>query len=363
MAYREALQDLYGVKHAVPTSSGTTALHAALFAVGVGAGDEVILSPLTDYGSVIGIFQLNAIPVFADVLPGGILMDPASVEARITPHTKAIMPIHLGGYMVDMLAVMKIARKHRLAVVEDCAQSHLARIGKRFSGTFGEVGAWSTNESKHMRSGEGGFLLTNRKSLGETADLFVDKCYHRVKGSPATPAFPALNVRLSDLNAALALAQLKRLPGWIEKRQAFADRFLSKIAGAKGIAPYPQPRGSRPSHWWTLFTFQEGVLGVDTLEFSRLVRMEGIPVSPVNQPMVLEWEVFRKLHADPDVFPTYRPGRLKKGSYSPDGYPNALAARSCVLALSTNQHNTLAEAEAAARAVRKVVGALLREQD
>jgi hypothetical protein len=194
MAYRQHLQDLYGMKYAIPTSSGTTAIHVALYAAGVGAGDEVIVSPLTDYGSIIGIFQLNAIPVFADVVADSFLMDVQSIAACITPHTKAIMPVHNGGYAVDMPALMKLSRKHRIPIVEDCAQSHLSSIGGRYLGTFGDLGVWSTNESKHMKSGEGGFVLTNSKKLAEKAELFSDKCYPRFPGAPETPAFPALNV-------------------------------------------------------------------------------------------------------------------------------------------------------------------------
>ena len=210
MAYRHALQELYGMKYAIPVSSGTAAVHVGLFAAGVGAGDEVIVSPLTDYGSISGIFQLNAIPVFADVTADSLLMDIASVKQKITRYTRAIMPVHVGGYGVDMSGLMKLARAHKLAVVEDCAQAHLGSIRGKYLGAFGDLGIWSTNESKHIKSGEGGFVLTNNRAKARLADLFADKCYARVPGDPPTPAFPALNVRLSDMNAALAAAQLMR---------------------------------------------------------------------------------------------------------------------------------------------------------
>ena len=127
MKLREDLQACYGMRYAVPVSSGSAAIHVALFAAGVGAGDEVIVSPLTDYGSIIGIFQLNAIPVFADVLPDSILMDVADVKKKITRRTKAIMPVHNGGYAVDMRALNRLAKAHDIKVVEDCAQAHQRR--------------------------------------------------------------------------------------------------------------------------------------------------------------------------------------------------------------------------------------------
>jgi dTDP-4-amino-4,6-dideoxygalactose transaminase len=359
MAYRQELQDLYGMRCAVPTSSGSAAIHVGLFAAGVGAGDEVIVSPLTDYGSIMGIFQLNAIPVFADVQPGGLLMDPKSVAEKITPHTRVIMPVHNGGYAVDMGAIVKLARRHDLIVLEDCAQSHLASIKGKYLGTFGHLGAWSTNESKHMKSGEGGFLLTNDRRMAELADLFSDKCYPRFPGAPPTPAFPALNVRLSDVNAALARVQLRRLPKWTAQRQAFGQAFCEGIAGVPGVKPQPQPRGALPSFWWALFALDPQILGAKADRFCEMLRAEGIPASAGPQRYVPGWEVFRQLHRNPGAFRAYRPGRLRKGFYPLDVAPNAQSAAERLAVINITQHNTPGEARAAARAVRKVAGALL----
>jgi dTDP-4-amino-4,6-dideoxygalactose transaminase len=359
MAYRRELQELYGMRYAVPTSSGSAAIHVGLFAAGVGAGDEVIVSPLTDYGSIMGIFQLNAIPVFADVQPDGLLLDPQSVAGKITPHTRVIMPVHNGGYAVDMAGIVKLARQHGLIVLEDCAQSHLASLKGKYLGTFGNLGAWSTNESKHMKSGEGGFLLTNDRRMAELADLFSDKCYPRFPGAPPTPAFPALNVRLSDVNAALARVQLRRLPRWTAQRQAFGFAFCEGIAGVPGVKPQPQPRGARPSFWWTLFAVDPEILGVQADRFCEMLRAEGIPCAAGPQRYVPGWEVFRALDRDPDAFRAYRPGRLRKGFYPLDVAPNAMRAHQRLAIVSLSQHNTVGEARAAARAVRKVAGALL----
>ena len=362
MAYREGLQKLYGMKYAVPTSSGTTAIHVALFAAGVGAGDEVIVGPLTDYGSVIGILQLNAIPVFADVQRNGMLMDVDSIADRITPHTRAIMPVHNGGYCVDMPAVMRLARRRGVAVVEDCAQSHLGSIRGKYLGTFGHLGTWSTNESKHMKSGEGGFILTNSRKLADTADLFADKCYPRFPGAPKTPAFPALNVRMGEVNAALALTQLRRLPGWVVRRQAFGEAFQQGIRAIPGITLNPQPKGAKPSFWWTMFVVDADILGIDAGGFCEMVRDEGIPAAAGPQQYLPAWEVFRRLNEDPNAFRTYRPGRLKKGAFPLEAAPNARTAAKRVGAVRITQHNTVGEARAAARAVRKVASALLGEK-
>ena len=358
LAYREALKRLYGVKHAIPTSSGTTAIHVALFTAGVGAGDEVIVSPLTDYGSIIGIFQLNAIPVFADVQPDGLLMDPESVAERITPYTRVIMPVHNGGYVVDMDRIMELAHNFDLVVLEDCAQAHLATLHEKYLGTYGHLGAWSTNETKHMKSGEGGFILTESDEMAQLAELFADKCYPRFPGAPLTPAFPALNVRLSDVNAALALVQLERLPGWTRQRQAFGLAFNKAIEGIPGVKPQPLPQGAVPSFWWTLFVVDRAILGVSATQFCEMLRREGIPARANPQRYVPAWEVFRRLNEDPDVFRTYRPGRLRRGSYPLNAAPNAMTAGERVASIQTSQHNTLSEARAAAQVVRKVAGVL-----
>jgi len=359
MAYRQQLQEAYGMRCAVPVSSGSAAIHVALHAAGVGAGDEVIVSPLTDYGSIIGIFQLNAIPVFADVHPDSLLMDVDAVAGRITARTRVIMPVHNGGYAVDMPALMKLARQRQITVIEDCAQAHMASLRGKFLGTFGDIGAWSTNESKHMKSGEGGFVLTNSRKVAEAMDLFADKCYPRFPGAPPTPAFPALNVRLNEVNATLAAAQLKRLPRWIARRQAFGQAFEAGIAGVPGIEPMRQPRAARPSYWWASFVVDKEVLGADAVEFCQMLSAEGIPSGANLQRYVPGWEVFRRLNDDPQAFRSYRPGRLKKGAYPLDVAPNAMVSGERIGGVRMTQHNTVGEAKAAARAVRKIVGALL----
>ncbi len=359
MKLREDLQACYGMRYAVPVSSGSAAIHVALFAAGVGAGDEVIVSPLTDYGSIIGIFQLNAIPVFSDVLPDSILMDVADVKKKITRRTKAIMPVHNGGYAVDMRALNRLAKAHDLKVVEDCAQAHLAALGKKHLGQYGDISAWSFNESKHMKAGEGGFVLTNKKALAEAADLFSDKCYPRFPGAPPTPAFPALNVRLNEISAALASVQLKYLPGWIEKRRRFADAFHGEIDGVPGICPEAQPRGARPSYWWVSFAVDREQLGIDAKQFCNMLSAEGIPAGARIQQYVPGWQVFRTLNENPAAFASYCPQRLEKESFPLDVAPVAQRAEWVVGAVRMTQHNTPAEARAAGRAIKKIVKALI----
>ena len=210
-----------------------------------------------------------------------------------------------------------------------------------------------------MKSGEGGFVLTNSRKMAEKGDLFSDKCYGRFPGAPETPAFPALNVRLSEMNAALASVQLKKVPGWIASRQAFGNTMTEGLGGIPGIKPHPQPKGANPSYWWMMFIVDKAVLGVDAGEFCKMVSAEGIPVSACPQRYIVEWEIFRALHANPKAFNSYCPGRLKKGAYPLAACPNALTMGERIAAVAVTQHNTVSEAKAAVRAIRKVADALI----
>lgn len=356
MAFRELFKKTYGGAHAVTASSGTTAIHIALAAAGVKPGDEVVTSPITDYGTISGIFQLNAVPVFCDVIDDGLVMSPASLETCITKRTRALIPVHIGGYPADMPAIMRIARRHRLKVVEDCAQAHLAKIGKTPLGCFGDFGAFSTNESKHLKSGEGGIVLCRREADAFFMELFADKCYHRFPDAPLTPAFPALNARMSDIAAVIATEQLKKLPGWIARRHA------AGLAAEKIIARYPcvlhdRPRAAWCSYWFCVFRLDNLHAGVSTADFEKSLRAEGIPCFRRGPEILPEWELFRKLDRNPRVFANYRPGTLKKGFYRLDQWPRAKYNMANFMMIPINQYTGESELRDLDRALEKIFSA------
>lgn len=197
---------MYDVPYCVATSSGTAALHVAVAALGLGAGDEVITSPITDMGSLIGILFQGAIPVFADVDPHTYNLDPAAVEARITPRTKALLVVHLAGNPCDMDAILSITQKYNLKVIEDCAQSYLSTYKGRLAGTFGDVGCFSLNDYKHISAGDGGMVITKDAEIARQLAYYADKHYHR-DGSGRDPEWLAANYRMSELVGAVAIAQ------------------------------------------------------------------------------------------------------------------------------------------------------------
>jgi dTDP-4-amino-4,6-dideoxygalactose transaminase len=220
-AFEEAFADMCGVKHAIATTSGTTALHVSLLAAGIGENDEVITSPFTFIASANSILYTGARPVFVDIDPVTFNLNPAQIELAITPHTKAIMPVHLFGLSCDMDPILAIAERHHLRVIEDACQSHGALYKGKRVGSFG-IGAFSFYPTKNMTSAEGGMITTNDATLAETCRVIRQhgmrrRYYHDELG---------FNFRMTDVHAAIGLEQLKKLESRNKQRGDNA-RFLS----------------------------------------------------------------------------------------------------------------------------------------
>ena len=236
-AFEEAFAAMCGVKHAIATTSGTTALHTALLAHGIGEGDEVITSAFTFIASANSVLYVGARPVFVDIDPATFNIDPALIEATITPRTKAILPVHLYGLPCDMDPIMVIAKKHGLVMVEDACQSHGAEYKGRRVGSFG-TGTFSLYPTKNMTSGEGGMITTDDAVLDEECRVLRQhgmrkRYYHDELG---------YNFRMTDIHAAIGLEQLKKLERFNEKRRANA-KFLS--VNLKGVVTPFVPEGSQ----------------------------------------------------------------------------------------------------------------------
>ncbi len=222
--FEERFAEVCSVKHAIATSSGTTALHLALLAHGIGPGDEVITTPFTFIASANSILFTGARPVFVDVDPETFNIDPACVEAAITPRTKAIMPVHLYGYVCDMDALQAIADRHGLVIVEDACQAVGAGYHGRKAGSFG-TGCFSLYATKNVMSGEGGMITTSDDDLAQKCRMLRNhgmqrRYYHDLLG---------FNFRMTDLCAAIGLAQLDRLEDFTQKRRANAAYLNSRI--------------------------------------------------------------------------------------------------------------------------------------
>lgn len=225
-AFEEAFAAMCGVKYAIATTSGTTALHVALLAHGIEEGDEVITSPFTFIASANSVLYVGARPVFVDIDPATFNIDPKLIEAAITPHTKAILPIHLYGLSCDMEAIMAIARKHRLVVIEDACQSHGAEYKGNKVGSFG-TGTFSLYPTKNITSGEGGMITTGNEAIAEKSRVIRQhgmrrRYYHDELG---------FNFRMTDIHAAIGLAQLQKLDRFNQARQSNAHYLSSHLKG------------------------------------------------------------------------------------------------------------------------------------
>lgn len=234
-AFEEGFAQMCGVKHAVATSSGTTALHVAMLAHGIGEGDEVITSAFTFIASANSVLYAGARPVFVDIDPRTFNLDVNQIEAAITPRTKAILPVHLYGLACDMDPIMNLAEKHGLAVIEDACQSHGAEYKGRKVGSFG-TGTFSLYPTKNITSGEGGMITTNDAAIDEKCRVLRQhgmrvRYYHDELG---------FNFRMTDIHAAIGLAQLQKLEQFNAKRRANA-KFLSE--NLKGVVTPHVPEG------------------------------------------------------------------------------------------------------------------------
>lgn len=234
-AFEEGFAEMCGTKFAIATSSGTTALHVALLAHGIGAGDEVITSAFTFIASANSILFTGARPVFVDIDPQTFNLNADLIEAAITPKTKAIMPVHLYGLACDMDPILRIAEKHNLAIIEDACQSHGAGYKNGKVGSFG-TGAFSLYPTKNITSGEGGMITTNDPVIDEKCRVLRQhgmrrRYYHDELG---------YNFRMTDIHAAIGLAQLKKLGRFNAQRQANAKMLSENL---KGVAVPHIPEG------------------------------------------------------------------------------------------------------------------------
>jgi len=272
--FRAAFAERYGMKHCVMANSGTAAIHVALGALDVGVGDEVITAPITDMGSVIGILYQNAVPIFADLDPHTYCMTAESIEAKITPHPKAILVVHLTGAPADMDPIMELADAKEIPVVEDCAQSYLCEYKGRLAGTIGAIGAFSLNDFKHIGAGDGGMILTNDDALLDKAALFADKMYDRTGQSrEITQLSP--NYRVSELVAACALGQLEKLDDIVARRRRYGDALHAGFAGLAGLHAQGFSPGGRSSYWFYMARIDPGSSASAARSSARRCRPRG----------------------------------------------------------------------------------------
>lgn len=267
----------FGVKHAFACASGTAAIHTAIAALDPAPGDEIVTTPITDMGAITPILYQGAIPVFADVDPETYNVTAETIAARLTDHTRAIIVTHLFGNPCDMAPIRELAARRNLPIIEDCAQAFLTRYRGQLVGTLGTVGCFSFQQGKHMTTGEGGIVVTNDDALARRLFLYINKAWGYGDPQP-DHYFIALNYRLSELQGAVARAQLAKLDGCVARRRAAAARMDALLADLRerGIATPRITPQSEHVYWKYCLRVDPARLGADVGALGAYLKERGV---------------------------------------------------------------------------------------
>ncbi|QWW71995.1 DegT/DnrJ/EryC1/StrS aminotransferase family protein [Rhizobium sp. WYJ-E13] len=285
LRFEQEFADYCSVKHAIAVNTGTSALHLALLAAGIGPGDEVITVPFTFVATVSAICYTGARPVFVDVEPVTLTMDPAEVEAKITPRTKAIIPVHIYGQMADMDAIKAIADHHRIPVIEDACQAHGALYKGQRAGSIGVSGCFSFYPGKNLGAcGEGGLVVTNSDEQAKTMRMLRDwgqeqRYHHLLKG---------FNYRMDAIQGAILRVKLRHLEAWTEARRTHARRYSSLLAGSPHLKIPVETADRR--HVYHVYAIRTR----DRDGLQRVLSADGVP-SGLHYPIPVH---LQKAHAD-----------------------------------------------------------------
>jgi len=279
--FERAFSQRIGVNYTIAHCNGTATLHSCLAAAGVKPGDEVITTPLTAAAPAYSILHHGAIPVFADVDERTFNIDPKSIRERITPLTKAIMPVHLYGLPADMDPIMEIAKEHNLIVIEDSAECYLSMYKGKLVGTIGHMASFSLQASKHLTCGDGGMVTTNSEQYATAVRKFSCFGYHSLtsksggvipkkeRGDPDSIRHDSMgwNYRMSELQGAVALEQVERIDELVEKRMKIGKLFRDGVSGCSWLIPQFVPAGSTNSYWTFVCRFESEEAGCSWKEF------------------------------------------------------------------------------------------------
>lgn len=356
----EMFAEKNGVRFAIACNSGTAAIHAALIAGGISPGDEVITAPITDMGTVIPILYQGAIPIFADLDPQTITLSPEAVEAAITPRTRAVLAVHLWGNACDLDSLRALCDRHDLLLIEDCAQACGSHYKGCPVGTRGAIGCFSLNEFKQISCGDGGIILTDDEALATRLRLATDKAYNRqVTGALRQPAFLAGNYRMTELQGAVALAQLRKLDDIVERRRRWCGELNRRLRGLAGLTLPTPTNGCNPSWWNYPMQVVPDALGVDSDTFAAALRAEGLPVGAhYIGACVYAYPVFAEHSAFAHGEHPYARQKYRQGLC-----PEAERILRDIVMLSINEAYTEDDLDQTERAIRRVVGWYHAHQD
>ncbi len=343
--FQKRFAEYMGVKHAVAVGSCTAALHLSLEAAGIGAGDEVITTPLTFAATANAIVHAGATPVFADVDPATMNLDPDQVKAKITERTKAILPVHFAGRPCDMTRLGSIAQSHGLTVIEDCAHAIEAFYHGQKVGALGDASCFSFYVTKNMTTAEGGMLCTNRDDIAEKARVLALHGMSADAWSRFSDAgfkhyevmHPGYKYNMTDIQASLGLQQMAHLPSWLASRERIWNRYGHAFAGLPCITPAAVEHGTVHARHLYPLLIDPDTCGISRDEFLSALHHRGIG-SGVH---------YRALH----THPYYR----DRFDYQPEDFPNANRIGLCTASIPLSPNLTEQELERIEQAVSEIL--------
>jgi perosamine synthetase len=351
------LQDRFaamlGTTHAYACASGTAAIHCAIAAIDPDPGDEIITSPITDMGALAPILYQGLIPVFADVDVATCAITAETIRARLSERTKAIIVTHLFGNPCDMTDILALAAEKQIPVIEDCAQAFLASDHGRMVGTMGRVGCFSLQQGKHITTGEGGLVTTSDPQLARRMELFINKAWGYGDADP-DHYFLALNYRMSELQGAVAVAQLAKLEAAVQRRIQLANHLSSQLLGVPGVQTPAVRQASRHVFWKYCIRVDATVISGGVAHVAERLRKRGVAAAPryIQKPAfrcaVFEQQrTFGKSHYP---FTLARPEAI---DYSAERFPGTFAALDGIIVIPWNDRYTDEHVEYIARSVRE----------
>jgi dTDP-4-amino-4,6-dideoxygalactose transaminase len=359
-AFCKEFAEFLGGGYADGVNSGTNAIYVALKALQLPPFSEVIVGCITDPGGMMPIVINTCIPIVSDVMSGSFNTGAAMIEPLITPRTSAIIVAHIGGEPANMPEIMTLAKKHNLKVIEDCAQAHMAKINGLNVGTFGDIGTFSLMRSKHMcAGGQGGAVFTKSEELYWRIRCAADrgKPFNLPAGS--TNVVPAINCNMDEIHAAIARAELKKLPKVVSRRKAFVKRLKKKgMNNLKAVKIPEVPSWADHCYWWWKLRVDISVLKCPRNDFFAAIAAEGLQVAPSYRALPASMDWFKNRT---EQFPWNDP-QYKGNPRQEFPCPNADAAMDDFFILPLSESWGEAEAESIIKAIRKVESVMVKEK-
>jgi perosamine synthetase len=349
--FTERFKAICPLEHVMTCSSGTAALHIAVGAAGLVPGDEVITSPITDIGTVIGVIYQQGVPVFADLLPSELTLDPADVRRHITPKTKAIIAVHLAGNPSRLEELRAIADEHNLVLIEDCCQAWGAKYRGKPIGTVGDIACWSLQNSKHITTGDGGVVASSHPVFGPKLQQYGDKGFNR--STSGWESF-STNYRMSEPQAAVLAGQLTRLESIVSTRARLGSLLTENIQGLPGVIPHTVHPDDRCVFWFYMFRVDSTALKCTRDEFNKALSAEGVSCSAGYIPVPVHRSDVFKNHAFFNGHWTIKEAGMTDMDYTKVETPEAEAILTSGIRVVIHESNTEEQILQYAAAIRKV---------